>query len=323
MLNAANRRFPKHRDSSVRTSPDPAPRRHGAAGRPAERSASIPSPPPSSPLPTRESRDLPEITPEELTPELLRGAILEHRRLLVRGLMDPREGASGWPPTSTAPSRSAPRPAGRASTDPDGYYDELEPEPPFIIGERAWIEEGGGVLAADSPRLLFDMLESFEEAGLRSVIEAVPRRAPGDLGPEVHAAQGDARRPRRLASGRRLPGRGPLAQRLALALALRRRGAEHGRGPPAARRVRRRPGPRAPSSTSRSPRQVAEEAAGDVGIVRPIFDPGRRAPVRRRLPAPDGLRPVDAESALRDRELVLRSVRLPGRLRADRLLSGS
>ena len=39
------------------------------------------------------------------------------------------------------------------------------------ILEREWVEEGGGVLAADAPKLLFDMLDTFEKANLRKVIE--------------------------------------------------------------------------------------------------------------------------------------------------------
>ena len=56
-------------------------------------------------------------------------------------------------------------------SDPDGFYDEMQPETPFRIPEREWIEEGGGVLAADSPKMLFDMLDTFEKANLRKVID--------------------------------------------------------------------------------------------------------------------------------------------------------
>ena len=32
---------------------------------------------------------------------------------------------------------------------------------------RDWVAGGGGLWAADSPRLLFEMLDAFERAGLR------------------------------------------------------------------------------------------------------------------------------------------------------------
>jgi hypothetical protein len=115
-----------------------------------------------------ESR-LPEVTPAELTPELLRGAMLDYGALLVRGLMD-RTKAERL--AADIDKAFAIRKEVQGGTpDIDGYYDEIDPPPPFQIDIRPWIEKGGGILAVDSPRLLFDMLEGFEGAGLRSVIE--------------------------------------------------------------------------------------------------------------------------------------------------------
>ncbi len=273
-----------------------------------------------APAPDPESR-LPEITPAELTPELLRGGDTELRRPAGPRAHGSREGrADGRRHRPLL--RDSQAGAGRAP-DADGYYDELEPEPPFIIGERSWIEEGGGVLAVDSPRLLFDMLESFEEAGPAQRHRGLPRGAAGDLGAEVHAPQGDARRHRRVASGRCLPRRRPRPQRLALALALRRRGAEHGRGAPAARRLRARPGRRARTSTSRSPRRWP-----------------RRPPARSGSSGRSSTRATHSSSTTSSstRPAPIRRCRTPryaieswffgpsaypGKLRADRLLSGS
>ena len=113
---------------------------------------------------------LPEITPDQLTPELLRAAILDSGCLLVRGLMD-RETALGL--AGDVEQSFAVRTALKGSDrrDPEGYYDELEPEAPYEVKKRDWIEEGGGVLAADSPKMFFEMLDSFERVRLRQVIE--------------------------------------------------------------------------------------------------------------------------------------------------------
>ena len=72
----------------------------------------------------------------------------------------------------------------------------------------------------------------------------------------------------------------------------------------------------APLSYVISPAKV-EEVAGRGGH-RPADLRARRRPaVRRPVPPSDGLRRLDAESALRDRELVLRRLGLPAGLRAD------
>ena len=60
-------------------------------------------------------------------------------------------------------------PAGAA--DGEGYYEEFEPDSRFGgVLWRSWIEEGGGLLAADSPRLSFQMFELFASANLRELV---------------------------------------------------------------------------------------------------------------------------------------------------------
>lgn len=127
-------------------------------------------PEPADTVPPRgEQSGVPEITPEELTPEVLRAAILDAGCLLVRGLMDEERALRlAGEIDHSFEVRTSLKDGGN---DPDGYYDELEPESGFQVSERDWVEAGGGVLAADSPRMLFDMLDAFEQANLRHVIE--------------------------------------------------------------------------------------------------------------------------------------------------------
>jgi len=124
-----------------------------------------PVPPPRDPV-----SKLPEVTPERLTPELLRAAILDSGCLLVRGLMD-RDTALGLADDVEKSFAVRAELKGSSRRDPEGYYDELQPEKPYEVKKRDWIEEGGGVLAADSPKMFFDMLDSFERVNLRNVIE--------------------------------------------------------------------------------------------------------------------------------------------------------
>ena len=117
---------------------------------------------------------LPEIPGSELTAGLLRAGILRDGCLLVRGLV-PRDQAS-------ALAEEIDRAFGERAriedgeTPADGYYREFEPHSRFgsVVG-RGWIEQGGGVLAADSPMLNFTMMQMFRAA-------SIPRIASDYLG---------------------------------------------------------------------------------------------------------------------------------------------
>ncbi|MGB0119771.1 MAG: hypothetical protein WBP55_02310, partial [Solirubrobacterales bacterium] len=104
------------------------------------------------------------------TPEILRAAILDSGCLLVRGLMD-QGTATGLANDIEKSFAVRTELKGSDQTDSEGFYDELMPEEPYEVQKRDWIEEGGGVLAADSPKMFNDMLSSFESVGLRQVIE--------------------------------------------------------------------------------------------------------------------------------------------------------
>ena len=115
---------------------------------------------------------LPAIAAADVTPELLRAGILRDGCLLVRGLVGRDDALALAAGIDAAFAARARRRSG------DGLYDEFEPEPGYDVQNvRPWIEEGGGVLAVDSPRLMFEMLELFGRAGL-------PRLVAGYLGEE-------------------------------------------------------------------------------------------------------------------------------------------
>jgi hypothetical protein len=139
-------------------------RRMAAAGG----AASWPEPDDSA-LPPFEGA-LPEVSRDALTPELLRAAILRDGCLLVRGLID--RGAAleladgidrGFALRDEAEARG---------TDTQGYYNPFRPrEDAGEPIEREWIKMGGGLLAVDSPKLGFDLLELFRSAGLPAVVD--------------------------------------------------------------------------------------------------------------------------------------------------------
>lgn len=229
------------------------------------------SPAPVPPAQGVESK-CPEITADELTPEILRAAILEGGCLLVRDLM-PDEDALAMADgiEQSFATRLELRETG--GTDEAGFYDELVPEEPYAVQKRDWIEEGGGVLAVDSPRLLVDMLEAFDRAGLPRVIEGYLGETPlisadkctlRKATPEVPGAwhqdgrfMGDVRAMNVWLSlsrcGDLAPGMDLVPVRLEDFVAT---------------------GTEGTWLETQVSDAVAEEAAGEIGIVRPVFNPG-------------------------------------------------
>ena len=134
-------------------------------------SAASPSgfPEPAGELPAVGPSRVPEATREELTAEVLRASILEYGCLLVRGLLD-RDRATGMA-GEIERAFTVREELGEGESDADGYYDELQVDPPFAIVGRPWVGVSGGLFAADSPQVMFEMLDCFEEAGLKPLIE--------------------------------------------------------------------------------------------------------------------------------------------------------
>jgi hypothetical protein len=213
---------------------------------------------------------LPEIDAADVTPELLRAGILRDGCLLVRGLVDRDEALRFAGQIDRAFAAREEAQAG--GTPPEGYYEELEPEPGFAVASvRPWIQEGGGVLAADSPLLSFEMLEMFRAAGVQrlageylgeapliSVHKTTLRKADPSVGGSWHQDGAFMGRVRALN----------------LWLSLSRCGDEAPGLDLVPRRLDRVVIEQDAMLDAALTQQRAEAAAGDVQIVRPIFEPG-------------------------------------------------
>lgn len=213
----------------------------------------------------------PALAPAELTPELLRAAILRDGCLLVRGLIDCGEATRFAAEVDQA---MAARDASSEGNGGEPYYEEFVPDPPFRgpVG-RPWVTETGSLWAADSPPLMFEMLEAFERAGLRDLVN-------GYLGePAVLSVEkctlrrADRDSPRAWhQDGKFLGDVGALNVWLSLSRC--------GEDAPGLDIVPRRLDQIAPTGTpgalldwSVAP-SIAEELAGEDGIARPLFEPG-------------------------------------------------
>ena len=105
------------------------------------------------------------MTRDELTPELLRAAIVSRGALLVRGLLDPSEAERLAGEIEQAfQAHEAHKEGGSPA---EAYYEEFNPESGFQLGSRAWVNTASGLWATDSPRVMFSMLEAMDRAGLQ------------------------------------------------------------------------------------------------------------------------------------------------------------
>ena len=221
--------------------------------------------------PPGEQSGIPEVTPAGLSPELLRAAILDSGCLLVRNLMDPEEALRIADEIDHA--FEVRLDVGLGGSDQAGYYDELVPEPPLAIGQRDWMQEGGGLLAADSPHLMFDMFRAFDAAGLRSALEGYLGEPPVVSGEKCTLRKATPDIPGAWHQDGRFLGD---VRAMNVWLSLSRCGDVA----PSMDVIPRRLDHYVEAGTDGAflsyqvSDRVATEAAGDAGIVRPIFDPG-------------------------------------------------
>jgi hypothetical protein len=121
---------------------------------------------------------LPETTRGGLTLEVLQSAILRHGCLLVRGLLDKAQVdrlVDGIDHTFTAFD---------TVRGTDGAKDSpwFVPCPEYASDDREFARDASGVLCIDSPRGLFDVVETFEETGIGRLVAGFLGEPPMLLG---------------------------------------------------------------------------------------------------------------------------------------------
>lgn len=114
---------------------------------------------------------IPVVVPTELTAEVLRHHITTEGCVLVRGLAGPAtvellvEGIDHALREWGSLRRPYAKPTGSPWFDPL----DVDAAAQAALG-RTWVTNSGGLLTADSPRVLFRLLEALETAGLRRVV---------------------------------------------------------------------------------------------------------------------------------------------------------
>jgi hypothetical protein len=131
--------------------------------------------PPEYPDPFPGQPGLPAIHATELTDSILGGALLHHGALRVNGLMDAITAArlrEGIDRAFTARDRYW---DGQKEFDP-GWYRPIDTQ--VLSAGRNWSEANGGVMLADSPHMLAEVIEAFTSIGVLDCIEAYMKERP-------------------------------------------------------------------------------------------------------------------------------------------------
>lgn len=114
---------------------------------------------------------IPEVTRAELDADLLRRNILRHGSLRVNHLLDDAQVDCFVHGIQQALELRDQGISAESRLDQSWYATLPLPRDEARSLGRHWVAGSGGVLAADSPRLLYKLFETFEEAGLRDVVQ--------------------------------------------------------------------------------------------------------------------------------------------------------
>ncbi|MGH2956568.1 MAG: hypothetical protein ACRDL6_06195 [Solirubrobacterales bacterium] len=219
---------------------------------------------------------VPEVPAEGLSAGMIRAAILRHGAILVRGLVDKNAALSLADGIDRAFAAREEHVAGNGTGD--GFYEELPAVPPneaIPEAQRSAVRDGGGVLAADSPRVAFEMFDVFERAALHEIVSDYLSESPAISANKTTLRKADPKVPGAWHQdgkflgdvnslnlwlslshcGDTAPGMDLVPRRLEHIVEA---GVEGGRG----------------FETIVVTQEQAEELAGEPGIIRPIFEPG-------------------------------------------------
>jgi ectoine hydroxylase-related dioxygenase (phytanoyl-CoA dioxygenase family) len=117
---------------------------------------------------------VPELHISELTAEKLASAITHHGCILARGLLDADQVAHFRNDIDQALAAFEARIAGDQSPELDVWCSFFQPDADYsqydVAGGRHFLAPQGSMYTGDSPRSLFDLLDFFEAASLRSIL---------------------------------------------------------------------------------------------------------------------------------------------------------
>jgi len=113
---------------------------------------------------------IPEIDADQITAAVLGGSILHHGGVLVRGFVESERAERLL---ATVKSALADRDAledGAGSHAGGGRYWPFATVAPSVPPERAWVRHVGGMLMADAPEIMLELLDIFADSGAAEAI---------------------------------------------------------------------------------------------------------------------------------------------------------
>jgi hypothetical protein len=123
--------------------------------------------PPDVPDLFADVQGIPEVAASQLSGFTLRSGILRHGCLLVRGLVPPARIELLKSDIDKALEACAAHATGAPVGETAPWYVPFIAAPHYSVGDaRLFVNNGGGVWTVDSPRTMFDVLETFDEIGL-------------------------------------------------------------------------------------------------------------------------------------------------------------
>jgi hypothetical protein len=131
-----------------------------------------PNRPPAEVTARQPAASLAPTPPDDLDVDTLRRGLAQHGCVHVRGLISPDRAhalARGIDHALEAFDACGPDPAGRASP----WYVPFSSHSTVyrVGGRRKWVRASGALWTADSPRMLFELLEVVEETGVGALVE--------------------------------------------------------------------------------------------------------------------------------------------------------
>jgi hypothetical protein len=215
---------------------------------------------------------LPEVEPKDLNPAALRAAILGSGCVLVRGLVDRSRAVQIAAGIDRSFKERARFESDRSFND--RYYVPFEHDGRRgLTPPRNFIEAGGGVLAIDSPRLSFELGELYRSIRLPELVEGYLREPPLVAGDKATLRKAEPKVSGAWHQDGKFMGE---VKALNLWLSL----SECGETAPGLDLVPRRLEHHVATETDEAmmlnqvSQRIAEETAGDLPILRPVFEPG-------------------------------------------------